>query len=208
MRSVRTPRDLGSGTSASGRGRGNDFPAKRPRVDNSGLGGSVLSEDELWEEIDAPPPEPAHEGKYVATPSARSTKRSVSVQDLVRGGWREMMDEEVILVDAGKLKMLDFKDMRGPSPDRLVAHPVRDGTMDDFPIIDDDPVSVATTTTLPYLSCPLRHLPIVQSVPHEQYSANDSYPTRWLAVHARPDTQCSTRLSFRCGTVSHWELVL
>ena len=70
-----------------------------------------------------------------------------------------MEDEEGILVDAGKLKMLDFKNMRGPSPDRLVTYPVRDGTMDDFPIIDDDPVSVATILFLPFLSYPLRYLP-------------------------------------------------
>jgi len=133
------PANLGPAAGASG--RGSDFPAKRARVDNASAGGSTLSEDELWEEIDSLPPELARGGKEVATPSVRLIKNSVSFQDLGREGWQDLEDEEGILVDVGKLKMLDFKNMRGPSPDRLITYPIRDGTMDDFPIIDDDPVS-------------------------------------------------------------------
>jgi hypothetical protein len=129
-------------TSAGGGRDGDASPAKRARVDNASVAGS---EEEFWVDavLDASalPLEGESRNEELKVSSAQPLKKSVSFQELNGGGAGDIGDEDGILVDATILGRLDFKNKRGPSPDRLINLHVRDGTMDDFPIVDNDPVS-------------------------------------------------------------------
>jgi hypothetical protein len=117
-------------------------PAKRARVDNASVAGS---EEEFWADValdaSALALEEERRNKDLKFSSAQPLKKSVSFQELNGGGPEDLGDEDGILVDATILRRLDFKNKRGPSPDRLINLHVRDGTMDDFPVVDNDPVS-------------------------------------------------------------------
>jgi hypothetical protein len=122
-------------------------PAKRTRLDKANPTGSAFSDDEdLWTDaaLDAftLPPNGERKKEEIKVSSAQPLKKSVSFQELNGHGEENIDDEDGILVDASILRRLDFKNKRGPSPDRLINIQARNGTGEDFPILDDDPVSM------------------------------------------------------------------
>jgi hypothetical protein len=133
-------------STSAGRSSDGASPAKRAKVDHASAAEPPFSDDDddLWRDavidISALPLEGERRDDEVKISSAQPLKKSVSFQELNGRNAEDIRDDDGILVNASILGLLDFKNKRGPSPDRLINIHVRDGK-EDGPIVDNDPVS-------------------------------------------------------------------